>query len=291
MDLRTKGPIFLPIPDGHIANVVTFGKSAIIVDYQLYIYRTWIPMPQDDEINLLLDKLVESQLVPAANDEGQYVIHQSNCSWVGSGFKEFRDQLVNQRRRYESVPNEFEMDRYKAESALFYILLNTGDYLVINVDPWVRLRDRGEYARKQFRNFEVRVLLDGLPLNGSRLNELLEDTGLRFDNGQLWEPKTQKLAGRAISNVEVEVLEEIEDEEGYVHHVVCRNPLYGKKEFLNRFFPKKQNIVSEYEYVIASCDPLVEKTETATVDNISVTDYSKVGRHTTQNLSMGVTFQ
>ncbi|MFC7202343.1 hypothetical protein ACFQJC_02365 [Haloferax namakaokahaiae] len=291
MDLQTDGPVFIPVPGGHISKVATFYEHQFIVDYQLYLYQCRLPQPNNGRIKELFKQLSESKIVSSHIDSGHYVIHQSNGSWVGSGIDEFHEQLQNQVERYESVPEDFALERYKNESAIYIQLLGTGDYLVINANPWKPTRTRGSAAHRDFRHFEIRLILDGLPLNDGRLDEFFARTGLEFGTGKPWNPTTQMLSGKSISSVTVDVKDCIEGRDGYIDQVICENPLYQKDEFLSRLFPNRANIVSGYKYAIASCEFTQRKADTARVNRISVTDYGQLGRDTTQNISLDVTLQ
>lgn len=270
--------IFLPVPDGEIADTVTFHEG-FITDHHLYKYRTFFPRPQTETVYEVLSALEESRLLPQGRSNSHYTIKQINGSWIGSGFQEFCAQISSPQQRYESVSSSYPLDTYKNESAIFIALLNTEDYLILNVDPW---SDEG------FRDFDIRLILDGLPLNDGRLNSFLDAAELDFGTGKPLNLNSQVLSGKAISGMSVQIREHITDDRGWVDAVVCENPLYNKKGFLSRFFPEARNIVADYKYVVGTCRPTQEKSDTATIEQIKITDYNEIGRHSVQNFFMKV---
>lgn len=271
--------IFLPVPDGDIADTVTF-YDGFIGDYQLYQYRTFFPRPRTERVKEVFSAIEDSGVLPLYGD-GHFVIHQSTGSWVGEGFQEFRKQIFNQEERYDSARSDYPLETYKNETAIFMELLSTGDYLVLNVDPW---------TNGELRHFEICLILDGLPLNDGRFDDFLDGTGLRFGTGKPWNPRSQLLSGKAVSGIKSKVRELVTDEEGWVEGVVCENPLYEKDGFLSRLFPNRRNIVADQKYIVASCTETQSKTDTVSVNHIKITDYNEIGRDAVQNIHVDVSF-
>lgn len=270
--------IFLPIPDGNTAEIITF-YDGFTTDYKLYIYRRSFPNPDTAIVERVFSAIDELRLLPY-DDSGHYVIDQTNAAWVGEGINEFRKQIFNPQKRYASVGETYELDIYKNECAIFIGMLNTGDFIVINADP----RADGD----GFRNFDIRLILDGLPLNENYLEEFLERTGLTFGGGKPWDYDYQMLKGPAVSGIEVNIIDYISDDYGYVEKVVCENPLYQKRDFLTRFFPKLNNILSNQKYIVASCSATKSKPDVCSISSLKFSDLSQIGRHITQNVSVTV---
>ncbi len=293
MNLGENSPIFLPVPNGDIAKVLTFYEMGIISDYELYNFRACFPNPKNDQIEQLLDSIIDSGLISRYSTDGHYVIHQSNASWIGQGFDEFRTQIKNQHKRYNQSPQNYDIDIYKNESAIYIGLIPGGNYIIINVDPWVPVRSEPDdaYNNDNYRYFEIRLILDGLPLGGSEVDRFIDKTNIQFGTGQKLELKSQKLSSYAVDSISPEVIEYITDSEGYIKYMIIENPLFEQDDFLKRFSPNIRSIISDYEYVIASCEELRQQSGIIKVNNITITDYNLIGRHSTENLSVNVSFK
>lgn len=273
--------IFLPNPDGHIANVATF-HDGFTIDFEPYVSRTFIPMPSEDRVNNILQNLINSSVLDDYSDMTHFIIHQSNASWIGSDLERYRYEIFNEEERYDSIGDSYPLETYKCESCIFIGYLTTGDYIVINIDPWIRSRE--------IRHFEAVLIMDGIPINDQRIQEIEEVTELSFSTAESWEYPKKTLHGKAVSDIQVSVINKFRNEYDEVEKVICENPLYGEEEFLTRFFPDAQNILSDYKYVVANTDPVKTESEVASVEMISISDYNKIGRHITQNLFMKVAF-
>ncbi|WP_410765650.1 hypothetical protein [Haloferax sp. DFSO60] len=272
--------IFSPSKDVDIANLVTFYEG-LHNDYEFYKYRTRLGRTDKERFDEIVSTILQMGELTFTDEFSHFVIHQKNASWVGQGLREFQKQLFNQSERYENTPDGFVVDCYKNETAFFIGMLSTEDYLVLLADPWAR--------KNGLREFEIRLVLDGLPLNDNRILSLLDAIELQFGTGERWSPERRRLSKHAVSNISVDVSKYIADDHGWVEKVICKNPLHDEDEFVARLMSTGSNIVTGQKYIIASPHQMGDsQPNRVSINNIVLTDFSGIARFGARNLTVSV---
>lgn len=269
---------FLPTPGTRIADLLTF-HDGFHADYELYGYKTGFVSPRVEDLQDVFSAL--DKLDPYFDLDSHYVIHQNNASWIGSGFEEYKNQIFNQRERYRNVPDEFDLDTYKYEITVCILPLPGGGYIVLSANPSAH--------REAVDRFEVRLILDGLQLNNSALDPFLEESELEFYGGQKVDLEQRILNGSAVEGRNLGVKKVYRDDYGDITKVLCENPFYNRGGLVNRIFSHRNNILSNYKYVIADCESRSKNQENAEIWSVSVTNYDSVVQHTAQNIDITVT--
>lgn len=265
--------IFLPAPDGDIAELVTF-HDPIYADNQLYRYRTWWPTPEKEHVEQLLSAL---NTHCSSYMNAHYVIHQKNCSWIGQGLESYWVQLYNQDARYEEISG-YEIDFYKNEVTCLIQPIQGENFIVVNIDP---------YTSGEIRHFELKLFQDGLSLQNPFNEKFLEDTGVSFHSGEPISFDGVTLS-EAISGREVDIIKHITDEDGYVEKVVCENPLFQQEELVSRLVSPGSTAISDYKYLLADWDHYQNTSETGKIRYLTITDYNHVAREFGQNVEVAV---
>lgn len=272
--------IFIPNQGTRIADLVTYHQG-FYSDYELYKYSTWFSSPNTEDVEKVFSAVDNTRLFD--EHDTYYLINQKNASWTGRGFEEFKNQIFNQSGRYEEIPEDYTFDRYKNEIGVCIIPIVTGGYLVLSIDPWTR--------RKDVRDFEIRLISDGMHFEKSGIDPFLEESELDFSRGEKLELESDLLSGAAIEGRKVRVEQFIRDKDGYITEVLCENPFYERDGLVNRLFSHHNSVLGEYKFVLANVELESEQAGTPEIRNVTVTNYDFAVRHSAENVEITVSLQ
>jgi hypothetical protein len=164
---------------------------------------------------------------------GQFTINQTNAAWVGSGLGTFLEAINSQSERYQALPEDFTLDQYKSEQAVFICnpsLPYPESVLIIYIEPWVS----DEFAR----HFQIALFTNGTPVNNRPLNEFGDETGIKFGPTESvsFEPsgisRPEQIPVELAEQVRTTV-QGISSEESHVTGYLVQNPFYRSGDLLS----------------------------------------------------------
>jgi len=157
---------------------------------------------------------------------GKFTISQRNGAWFGVGAGNFLAAL-DQEDRYETIPQDFELDTHHSEGTIFISDLNH------KREGQVIVRARDGIRSDVTEEFSVNFLTSGIPIDNRQLTAFLDETSFRLYNGQSIPMQSETLhpTGDEIPLTPIDRLES-RHEQGWVGGLVCENPFYDDPSLL-----------------------------------------------------------
>lgn len=160
------------------------------------------------------------QYFDAEIDQGQFTISQRNGTWFGTGAGNFL-RALDQHERYQTVPNEYNLDTHHSEGTIFMANLNypQGGQVV--------LRARDGVRSDHIEEFSVSFLTEGIPVDTRQLSQFLTETDLNLHNGEAVDLKTEALHLMP-EKIDLTPIDRVESRhtDGWVEAIVCGNPFH-----------------------------------------------------------------
>lgn len=238
---------FIPVPDGHISKVSLFSDC----------YWPDSPVRVTARANELQPEEVENILASISDifqfHNGYFTLNQSNAAWVGKGYENFFANVQNQSERYSAVSDDYDLDIYKTEQAVFIANLDfpfPESLLIVYLDPFTSVDG--------YRRVVVNFILDGYPADSSPLTEFAEKSNLYVANAH-----EETIPEDGIVNpteIPVEPVEQVVEQhslrgepEDWVTGLISVNPFHNKQEILERHLDLRNlSPVSNYSCCLAN---------------------------------------
>ena len=203
-------------------DTVTF--HFMMAPYQPHGFEGISQMVTRTEVAEILNAL--HQHFDAQIDSGRFSISQRNGAWFGTGAGNFL-RALDQDERYQTVPNEYDLNTHHSEGTIFVADLNHPQ------GGQVILRARDGLRSDVVEEFSVSFLTEGIPVDTRQLTEFLTETDLSLQNGRAVDLQTEALH-LASEEIELTPIDRIESRhtDGWVGAIVCTNPFHDDPELL-----------------------------------------------------------
>lgn len=236
---------------------------------RFWSFSSYIGGLKFDKLEEILFKLVSEFDIPVENTSFA-ISQQIESSWFGQGVREFLEALKDLRERYRSADN---LEPRHTEDAVIKLPIK-GGFVILSFERFTS-------SLENLKDFEVTVVLGGVPLNQSKLTAVFEPYGAEFGTGQehvlrtvhsrsdrkietnlgVWSHDYVELEYESLEELGLEPVRELsyridyeKEDEDIVGSLIVENPFYQNVERVGKYFGEIshtsiENALLETEYI------------------------------------------